>query len=57
MWRLALLLIVVAIAVFTAAWLLTGKAVYKRWAVRLGKLGLLAVFLLFGLLIIERLAG
>lgn len=57
MWRLAFLLIVVAIAVSMAAWLLTGKAVYKRWAIRLGKLGLVAILLLFGLLILERLAG
>lgn len=57
MWRLALLLIVVAIAICVVAWLLTGKAAYKRWAIRLGKLGLVGVFLLFGLLILERLAG
>lgn len=57
MWRLAFLLIVAAIAVSTAAWLLTGKAVYKRWAIRLGKLGLLTILLIFGLLILERLTG
>lgn len=57
MWRLALLLIVAAIAACVVAWLLTGKAGYKRWAIRLGKLGLLALFLVFGLLILERLAN
>ena len=57
MWRLAFLLLVIAVAISTAAWLLTGRAVYKRWAIRLGKFGLVAILLLFGLLILERLAG
>lgn len=57
MWRLAALLIVAALAVCLVAWLLTGKAVYKRWAIRLGQLGLAAVLLLFGLLIFDRLVG
>ena len=57
MWRLALLLIVVVVAACVFAWLVTGKAVYKRWAIRLGKLGLLGVLLIFALLIVERLAG
>lgn len=57
MWRLFLLLIVLAIAVSMAAWLLTGKIVYKRLAVRLGKFGLLSILLIFGLLILERLVG
>ena len=57
MWRLTLLLIAAAIAACVVAWLITGKAGYKRWAIRLGKLGLLALFLVFGLLILERLAN
>ena len=57
MWRLALLLIVIAVAGCVLAWLVTGKQHYKKWALRLGKLGLAAVFLLFGPLIIERLTG
>lgn len=57
MWRLALLLIVAAIAACVVAWLITGKVGYKRWAIRLGKFGLLALFLVFGLLILERLAN
>ena len=57
MWRLAFLLIVIAVAVSTVAWMLTGRAVYKRWAIRLGKLSLVAILLIFGLLILERLAG
>lgn len=57
MWRLAALLIVAALAVCLVAWLLTGKAAYKRWAIRLGQLGLAAVLLLFGLLIFDRLVG
>ncbi len=57
MWRLAFLLLIIAIAAAMGAWLLTGKAVYKRWAIRLGKFGLLAVFLVFGLLIMERLSS
>ena len=57
MWRLAFFLIVVALGFCLVAWLLTGKAVYKRWAIRLGKLGAAALVLLFGLLVLERLAG
>jgi hypothetical protein len=57
MWRLALLLLVIATAGCVLAWLVTGKQHYKRWAIRSGQLGLAAVLLLFGLLIIDRLAG
>lgn len=57
MWRLAFLLLIIAIAATMAAWLLTGKAVYKRWAIRLGKFGLVATLLVFGLLIVERLSS
>jgi hypothetical protein len=57
MWRLAFLLLIIAIAAAMAAWLLTGKAVYKRWAIRLGKFGLVATLLVFGLLIVERLSS
>jgi hypothetical protein len=57
MWRLAILLIVVAIAACVVAWLITGKTIYRRWVIRLGKLGLLALLLLFGLLILDRLIG
>lgn len=57
MWRLAFLLLIIAIAAALAAWLLTGRAVYKRWAIRLGKFGLVATLLVFGLLIFERLSS
>jgi hypothetical protein len=57
MWRLAFLLLIIAIAAAMVAWLLTGKAVYKRWAIRLGKFGLVAILLVFGLLIVERLSS
>ncbi|HWV18041.1 MAG TPA: hypothetical protein VNZ68_05640 [Rhodocyclaceae bacterium] len=57
MWRLAFFLIIVALGFCLVAWLLTGKAAYKRWAIRLGKLGAAALVLLFGLLVLERLAG
>lgn len=57
MWRLAFFLIVVALGVCLVGWLLTGKAAYKRWAIRLGKLSAAALLLLFGLLVLERLAG
>lgn len=57
MWRLAFFLIVLALGFCVAAWLLTGKHVYKRWAIRLGKLSGAALVLLFGLLVLERLAG
>lgn len=57
MWRLAFFLIVAALGFCLVSWLLTGKAVYKRWALRLGKLGAAALLLLFGLLVLERLAG
>ncbi len=57
MWRLLLLLIAVAVATSVVAWLVTGKAAYKRWAIRLGKLGLAGVLVIFALLILERLAG
>ena len=57
MWRLAFLIVIAAIAACVVAWLITGKASYKRWAIRLGKFGLLALFLVFGLLILERLAN
>lgn len=57
MWRLAFLLLVIAIAAALVAWLLTGRAVYKRWAIRLGKSGLVATLLVFGLLILERLSS
>ena len=57
MWRLAFFLIVLTLGFCVVAWLLTGKAVYRRWAIRLGKLSAVALALLFGLLILERLAG
>ena len=57
MWRLALLLLVIATAACVLAWLVSGKPRYKLWALRLGWLGLAAVFVFFGLLIIERLIG
>jgi len=56
MWRLVVLLIFGATLGCAVAWLLTGKKGYRRWAVRCGKFGLAAVLLVFGLLIIERLA-
>ena len=57
MWRLAALLLVVVLAACVLAWLVTGKAKYRVWAVRLGKFGLAAALIFFGLLIVERLAG
>jgi hypothetical protein len=57
MWRLAAILVVVAIAGCVLAWLLSGKETYRRWAIRLGKFGLAAILLFFGLLMVERLAG
>lgn len=57
MWRLAALLLVLVIAACVLAWLITGQAKYRTWAARLGKLGLVATLLFFGLLILERLAG
>jgi hypothetical protein len=57
MWRLALLLLVIATAACVLAWLVSGKPRYKLWALRLGWLGLAAVLLFFGLLMIERLFG
>lgn len=57
MWRLAFFLIVLALGFCIVAWLLSGKATYKRWAIRLGKLSGAALIVLFGLLVLERLAG
>lgn len=57
MWRLAFFLMVLALGFCVVAWLLTGKTVYRRWAIGLGKLGAAALVLLFGLLILERLTG
>jgi hypothetical protein len=57
MWRLAFFLIVLALGFCIVAWLLSGKTVYKRWAIRLGMLSGAALIVLFGLLALERLAG
>lgn len=57
MWRLAFFLIVLALGFCIVAWLLSGKPIYKRWALRLGKLSGAALIVLFGLLVLERLAG
>lgn len=57
MWRLAFFLIVLALGFCIVAWLLSGKTVYKRWAIRLGMLSGAALIVLFGLLALERLVG
>lgn len=57
MWRLAGLLLIVAIAGCVLAWVISGKAKYRIWAIRLGKLGLAALLVFFGILLLERLAG
>lgn len=55
MWRLIGLLLIVAIAGCVLAWVISGKAKYRVWAIRLGKLGLAALLVFFGILILERL--
>jgi hypothetical protein len=57
MWRLAGLLLIVAIAACVLAWAISGKSKYRIWAIRLGKLGLAALLVFFGILVLERLVG